>query len=231
MTGTDHDGDSRVRHLRPADPYGDVPSFAEVAGDPGTDGSSALQANIQPPGGWNAEERAELERVSTVSTEHDEERPDRFPRLSWRDAFAIDFSRIDWLLGRFMERGQQVSIVGSGKAGKSLFLENWIWCGITGRPFLGDQHRDPISVLYFDRENSLRDIVSRMKSLGATDEDLDVLDERFDYRMFPRFSAALDASATAARELLSIVDETKPDVVVFDTVSRFISGNENDSRT
>lgn len=159
--------------------------------------------------------------------EQNEEPEDRFPRIDWKEAFATDFSSIDWLAGRFMEYGQQTGLVGPGKAGKSLFVDNWIWCAITGRSFLGDQRRKPIKVLYLDRENSLRDIVTRLTSLGATPEDLELLD----YRMFPRFSGGLDASAIAAEQLLALVEESQPDVVVLDTVSRYISGKENDSDT
>ncbi|WJV47647.1 AAA family ATPase [Streptomyces flavofungini] len=153
---------------------------------------------------------------------------ERFPRLDWDEAFATDFSQVDWLPGRFMERGQQVALVGDGKVGKTLFVHDWLWRCVTGRSFLGDEQRDPLSVLYFDRENSLRDIVTRMIAFGAKPVDLR---ERFDYRRFPRFSGGLDAAPIAVAELLEIVDETHPDVVVLDTVSRFIEGKENDADT
>lgn len=156
-----------------------------------------------------------------------EEPQDRFPAIDWKEAFATDFSRIDWLPGRFMERGQQVALVGPGKAGKSIFVQYWIYCAITGRPFLGDERREPLNVLYFDRENNLRDIVTRMIAFGATPDDLD----RLDYRLFPRFSGSLDQSAIAATELIAIVDEKPRDLVLFDTVSRFITGKENDADT
>ncbi|MFE4651553.1 AAA family ATPase [Streptomyces sp. NPDC056707] len=152
---------------------------------------------------------------------------ERFPSVNWAEAFGMDFTQIDWLPGRFMERGQQVALVGDGKVGKSLFVHEWLWRAVTGRSFLNDESHDPLKVLYFDRENSLRDIVTRMQAFGATPEDL----ENFDYRMFPKFSGGLDAGQLAAVELLSIVEEVKPDIVVLDTVSRFISGKENDSDT
>lgn len=186
----------------------------------------------EPLDGWTTEERAHLVVVRDDTIVPPEPERDRFPRLDWRDAFARDFTQIDYLLGRFIERGQQVSLVGDGKAGKSLFGLEWLFRAVKGQPFIGDQAREPLGrVLYFDRENSLRDIVTRLHALGATDDDLELLMERFDYRLFPRFSGSLDASQTAALELLAIVDEVKPDVVVLDTVSRFISGNENDSNT
>ncbi|MET8864650.1 AAA family ATPase [Nonomuraea sp. NPDC004580] len=161
----------------------------------------------------------------------DGEQQDRFPAVDWLDAFTTDFTDIDWLPGRFLERGQQAAIVGDGKVGKSIFTLHWIWRAITGSSVLGDIRREPVNVLYFDRENSLRDIVTRLTAFGATAEDLEVLHERLDYRLFPRFSGALNASETAAAEMLAIVDERPRDVVILDTVSRYITGKENDSDT
>lgn len=153
---------------------------------------------------------------------------ERSPRLDWFEAFGTDFSKVDWLPGKFMEHGQQVALVGDGKVGKTLFVHDWLYRGVTGRPFLGDRSRDRLRVLYFDRENSLRDIVTRMMAFGAKPEDLQ---ERFDYRRFPKFSGGLDAAQVAIAELMAIVASSNPDVVVLDTVSRFIEGKENDSDT
>lgn len=152
---------------------------------------------------------------------------DRFPSLDWDEAFAQDFTQIDYLPGRFMERGQQVALVGGGKVGKSVFVQEWTFRCVAGLPFLGSEASEPLKVLYFDRENNLRDIVLRMKGFGATPQML----RRLDYRLFPGFTGQLDQSATAALELLTIVADVKPDIVVLDTVSRFISGNENDADT
>lgn len=158
----------------------------------------------------------------------DTEDQDRFPEIDWVTAFAADFSQMDWLPGRFMERGQQVTIVGDGKVGKSLFVLDWVIKAVMGRGFIGDEARDPIKVLYFDRENSLRDVITRAKALGARPEDLK---GQLSYRQFPRFSGTLDQSDRAARELLGMVDDFGPDVTVLDTASRFIGGKENDSDT
>ena len=152
---------------------------------------------------------------------------ERFPSVNWAQAFEQDFSEVDWMPGKFMEHGQQVAIVGGGKVGKSLLVQDWIRCIVSGSRFLSDEPHEPMRVLYFDRENNLRDVVTRMQSLGATPSDLALLD----YRLFPQFAGALDQSDIAASELLGIVDDAKPGLVVFDTVSRFIAGKENDSDT
>lgn len=152
---------------------------------------------------------------------------DRFPRVNWDQAFAKDYSEVDWLPGKIMEHGQQAALVGGGKVGKSLLMHDWMWRAVTGRRFLSDERHEPLRVLYFDRENNLRDLVTRMVTFGAVPRELD----RLDYRMFPAFSGALDESPLAVAEFLMIVEESKPDIVVFDTISRFVAGKENDSDT
>ncbi|MET0416621.1 MAG: AAA family ATPase [Actinoplanes sp.] len=176
----------------------------------------------------DAYEATLIEMSQTRDDSEREEEQDRFPQIDWDAAFAQDFSQMDWLPGRFMERGQQVTIVGDGKVGKSLFALEWVYRAATGRAFMGDEPRPPLMVLYFDRENSLRDIITRAKAFGATPNDFR---GRVSYRQFPRFSGALDQSEQAARQLLAIVDAVQPDVVILDTASRFIAGKENDSDT
>jgi hypothetical protein len=73
----------------------------------------------------------------------------------------------------------------------------------------------------------MRDIITRMISLGAKPSEL----KNLVYKPFPNFNGTLDGSQFAAAELLAIVDEETPDIVIIDTVSRFIQGNENDSST
>jgi hypothetical protein len=156
--------------------------------------------------------------------------PDRFPRLDWATAFTTDYSHPDYLPGRFLETGQQISIVSSGKVGKSLLVLDWIFHAITQRDFLGDHDTyQPINVLYFDAENSQRDIITRLQALGATTAQLDLFTTHVDYRQFPAFSGALNSSPTAARECLAIVNEQPRTLVILDTASRFVDGKENDA--
>jgi hypothetical protein len=156
----------------------------------------------------------------------------RFDSIDWTSAWQQDFSKLDWLAGEFVEVGQQLTLAAEGKAGKSLLILDWCRCLVLGLPFLTDKSFAPLKVLYFDKENSLKEIVTRLKCLGITQADLPILQERFIYKQFPKFDGTLDDPAgVAAEELLEIVDEVKPDVVILDTASRFIGGNENESST
>lgn len=152
---------------------------------------------------------------------------ERFPSLDWAAAFKTDLTKVEWLTGQFVERGQQVSLVGDGKVGKSLFALDWAIRAVAGRSFLGDSRHDPIRIVYLDRENSLRDVVTRAQALGAQPEDLSSLL----YKQFPQFSGTLDESDRAAKELVALALYHEADLVLLDTVSRFIGGKESDADT
>lgn len=149
----------------------------------------------------------------------------RASRINWTALYGADFTKVDWIPGQLMTRGQQISIIGSGKAGKSLLCQEWAWRAAAGLPFLGDTARLPVRCLYIDAENGQPDLQARFLSFGARLESLGTLD----YLSFPPF-APLDTAAGGA-ELLCYARDTRPEVIWLDTVSRFISGPENDSDT
>jgi AAA domain len=164
---------------------------------------------------------------------HEDDLQKRFVPIDWADAFAQQFGPPAFLAGKWAEEAQQVSIIGDGKVGKTIWMHDFILSGVKERPFLGDGPRRPLKTLYFDRENDLRGIMRNLRSLGATDEDLKKLSELVFYVQFPKFTGQLDGEV-AARELLTLVDfysrEGGPvGLVVLDTASRFIAGKENDS--
>lgn len=151
--------------------------------------------------------------------------PPTASRVDWKELFGADFGAAEWTAGRLMTKGQQIALVGDGKAGKSVFCQEWAWRMSAGKPFLGDKAREPMRVLYLDAENGQPDLQDRFLSFGA---DPDTLAELV-YESFPGLPP-LDTVAGGAA-LLALVEEIGPAVVFIDTVSRFISGNENDSDT
>jgi hypothetical protein len=187
---------------------------------------SGLAAGMREPWTVLADDFAEVEAESGATGER--ERTSSDP-IDWTEAFARDFSQADWLPGRLCERGQQVALVGAGKAGKSLVMLDWVLSCVTGRPFLGQgEPTEPVRVIYADRENSLRDIVTRARALGISDpNEL----RNLIYYSFPTW-APLDTNAGALEFLGVVASQHKAEPValcVLDTASRYIEGDENDS--
>lgn len=152
---------------------------------------------------------------------------DPFAPIDWFELFEEGEQFAEFLPARLLERGQQIALVGDGKSGKSLLMAEWCIRAISGRQFMTeDVDCEPITILYLDAENSRRDILSRSRSLGAGPSDLF---PRLVYLSFPPFKP-LD-SDDGAKQVMALVKKHRPDVVILDTVSRFVQGKENDSDT
>ncbi|WP_053085092.1 AAA family ATPase [Streptomyces leeuwenhoekii] len=145
--------------------------------------------------------------------------------VDWEPFFATDFGQIQLLPGQLMAPGQQITVVGDGKAGKSLLVQEWLWRMATGQSFLGDRPQPQIPVLYVDAENGQQDIQERFLSYGAGPGRMGLLT----YASFPPIRP-LDTAGGGA-DLMAMVSEAEAQVVCLDTVSRFISGPENDADT
>ena len=112
------------------------------------------------------------------------------------------------------------------KIGKSLLMLEMAVTISRGEEFLGHTPSKRYRVLYVDYENDPRgDVRTRLQDMDYGPDDLDHLD----YLSFPTM-AALNSSRGAA-ELLSAVKAYGSEVVVIDTVSRAIDGEENSNDT
>ncbi|MGW5175858.1 AAA family ATPase [Streptomyces sp. NPDC004082] len=145
--------------------------------------------------------------------------------LDWGVFFATDFGAIQLLPGKLMGPGQQITLVGDGKAGKSLFCQEWMWRMATGQTFLGDQPQPPVRILYLDAENGQEQVQERFLSFGAGPRHMGELR----YASFPPVRP-LDTAGGGA-DVLAMVKATGAELVVIDTISRFISAPENDADT
>jgi hypothetical protein len=145
--------------------------------------------------------------------------------LDWNPFFATDFGQVELLPGKLLAPGQQITIVGEGKAGKSLFVQEWLWRMATGQGFLGDRPQAPVAVLYVDAENGHQDIQQRFLSYGGGPGLMGMMT----YASFPPIRP-LDTAGGGA-DLMAMVKDAEAQVVCLDTVSRFISGPENDADT
>lgn len=117
-----------------------------------------------------------------------------------------------WAIEPIIEPGQFGSVYGPREVGKSLLVLDWV-CQLAR----ADQRR---KILYLDHENPPGEIIKRVRAMGYTADDLVTLT----YAHFPPIRA-LDTEAGAAA-FIDLVTKLRPSVVILDTWSKFIDGDE-----
>jgi hypothetical protein len=145
--------------------------------------------------------------------------------VDWTTAWAGAATEAAWLVPGWLQAGRAAALVGAAKSGKSLLALEVAAALATGGRALGEDV-GPVGVLYVDMENALEDVLGRLRDLGyGPDTNLD----RLTYLTFPPLPP-LDTEAGGAA-LAAAARDTGAELVVLDTLSRLISGDENDSRT
>jgi hypothetical protein len=137
----------------------------------------------------------------------------RYPLLDWHRLFAGAPDDVDWLVPDVCARGRSYSLNSRAKQGKSLFMLDQVAAGA-------------FSTLYVDCENSHDDLVERLEDMGYSAADLV---GRVHYLSFPNLPP-LDGPVGAA-DLVELADHYDVDLVVLDTLSRVVAGEENSSDT
>lgn len=146
------------------------------------------------------------------------------PPIDFNALFRTDFDAEKWLLWPFVQEGDLGALYAPPKAGKSLVLLDFIVQSLR-HSAKGVAPSSPLCVLYLDRENSRRDIARRLQSLGAAPEVL----KNLKYISFPQLDW-LD-TATGGEQLLCLAEKHGANLVVLDSVSRFVQGAENEAST
>jgi hypothetical protein len=150
---------------------------------------------------------------------------DRLPRLDWEALWADDEEE-EWIVEPLLPARRLVALFSAPKVGKSLLLLEMAVAIARGEPVLGTTIDRPRIVLYVDFENDPRgDVRSRLVAMGRKPSEL----ENLVYLSFPRLNY-LDSKQGAA-ELLEACHEYGAEVVVIDTVSRAVGGDENENDT
>lgn len=150
---------------------------------------------------------------------------ERLPILDWQALWA-DTIEEEWIVEPVLAKRRLVALYSAPKVGKSLLMLELAAGIASGRPVLGNNATQPVAVLYVDFENDPRgDIRTRLEAMGYGPSDL----ERLCYLSFPTL-AKLD-TRQGADELLAAIEEYGCQVVVIDTVSRSVQGDENENDT
>lgn len=148
----------------------------------------------------------------------------RFQSLDWDALYDEDYVE-EWIVDGFIGARRATALYSAPKLGKSLLMLELGVHASRGTPFIGMATRKT-TVLYFDHENDPRgDIVPRLKSMGFTKEDL----VNFKVLSYPDM-ATLDTAA-GGRDMSQAVAQYDAGLVIIDTVSRTIEGEENSNDT
>ncbi len=147
--------------------------------------------------------------------------------LVWADFWqrAAERPAVSYIARPVIATGEQVTIFAATKVGKSLLALEIAAAVTTGREVLGEQ-AERRRVLYVDQENAETDLAERLSSLGyGPADDL----TGFSYYLLQNWPP-LDTPAGGGA-LLTAVQEFGADLLVIDTQSKVIEGDEDKSAT
>lgn len=150
--------------------------------------------------------------------------PSESRRIVWAD-LAADEHVQEWLCEPLIPAGALVSLYSPPKVGKSLLALEVAIAISRGDVALGVQCKQT-RVLYLDYENGRYEVRARISNMG--NPELLGLDD-LAYEEYPLLPA-LD-TPQGGLELLAMAQEFDAGLVVIDTVSRTVSGDENDAKT
>lgn len=144
--------------------------------------------------------------------------------LDWDELYERE-PHNDWLIDDFWPTGRQLHIFAARKSKKSLVM---LWCAANlaaGRePFTG-RACQPRIVTYLDHEMTEDDVLERLEAMGFQPDDL----ENLCYYLLPSMPP-LDTPDGGAR-LMQLVERDESEVVIIDTLSRVVKGEENSNDT
>ena len=163
--------------------------------------------------------------TQTVDTSSDlSPEPPLIAPVDWHQAFDAP-SEVAWIVPGLIPEGEGVSLYSPAGVGKSVLLLELAVAVATGRPFLGSPVEQRV-VLYVDHENSLAgDVVRRLRDMEVGPGDLDNLR----YLSYPEM-IALNRTAGGA-QLVEVAQQEGATLVVIDTISRAVDGEENSNDT
>jgi hypothetical protein len=145
--------------------------------------------------------------------------------LNWRAIWDLP-REVNWCVPGLISFGRGHLWYGTSGMGKSLVIQEIAACAAAGKSILGFPPIEPLKVLYLDNENSIEgDVLPRFEDMGFQKDELDNLA----YLSFPQIpSLNLKEGGEIFTQLL---EKFQPKLVILDTFSRFVDGDENQAIT
>lgn len=137
---------------------------------------------------------------------------ERYPSVDWATLLTGTPEPVEWLIPDVIAAGRSYALAAQAKAGKSLLVFDLVL-------------RHKVKALYLDWEQNPVDLRDRARAMGMTPDDFTNLT----YLLYPPIQP-LDTPA-GGQQLAEIVEHYQPDIVILDTVSRAVVGDENESGT
>lgn len=151
---------------------------------------------------------------------------ERLPRINWHDLWTTQHKE-EWIVEPLLAARRLVALYSAPKVGKSLLMLEIAAAIASGRGMFGyPAPAKPYRTLYIDFENDpTADIRERLHNMGYGPDDLDNLV----LLSFPTI-AKFDTER-GALELMAAITYYNTEIVVIDTVSRAVQGEENENDT
>ncbi|MGK2947427.1 MAG: AAA family ATPase [Acidimicrobiales bacterium] len=146
--------------------------------------------------------------------------------VDWHALVDREHRSEEWAIPSVLPAGRQATIWAKRKTGKSLLVVDLVAAVASGRPVLGEEVARPKSVIYCDYEMTEDDLEERViDGLGYEPDELGNLH----YYLLPTLPPLDDYHGGKA--LMALVERHQAEVVVIDTISRAIAGEENSADT
>lgn len=146
--------------------------------------------------------------------------------IDWETLWNEPPYELNYLAWPLIPTGHLCALNGLAKVGKSLLALEAAACIATGRDFLGHPTQQG-KVVYIDFENSPRiHVLPRLIRMGFSPK---VLNQQLLYSSYPKIDQ-LDL-AGAGVQFEELLDKENPVLVVMDTISRAVQGEENSNDT
>lgn len=157
--------------------------------------------------------------------DHIDEIKQRLPILNWHDLWN-DTTTEEWIVEPLIPARRSIALFSAPKLGKSLLMLELAVQIAEGTRALGADLDRPRRVLYIDFENDPRgDIRERLQAMNYQPDNL----ANLCYLSYPSL-AHLDTEK-GALELLAAAKAYECEVVIIDTISRAVGGDENENDT
>ena len=140
----------------------------------------------------------------------------KYTRVDWHAEFKNMPDEVDWLFPPILERNTINALFGKPGTGKSLLALNMVL----------DLVRDGKTVTYFDDENRIVDIVERLRDFGCRDPG-----ELENFHMYSFAGLPPLDTAEGGEHLTALAEWHGSDLVVLDTTTRMVQGDENAANT